>query len=93
MATQQIEINIPIFERNLKLFNKKGLRRAYTSVYNHASEYLVVPPLCTFNVPREKIGDEIGRYVVGIITDDRPQYSVFVVRCEYIERQSVRKIK
>lgn len=45
MATQQIEINIPIFERNLKLFNKKGLRRAYTSVYNHASEYLVVPPL------------------------------------------------
>ena len=54
---------------------------------------LVVPPLSTFNVPREKIGDEIGRYVVGIISDDRPQYSVFVVRCEYIERQSVRKIK
>ncbi len=42
---KQIEINIPIFERNLKLFNKKGLRRAYSSVLTHSSEYMVVPPL------------------------------------------------
>lgn len=45
MATKQIEINIPIFERNLKLFNKKGLRRAYTSVLSHKKEYLDVAPL------------------------------------------------
>jgi 5'(3')-deoxyribonucleotidase len=43
MAT--VEINIPIFERNLKLFNKKGLRRSYASVLNRYSEYLQIPPL------------------------------------------------
>lgn len=42
---KQIEINIPIFERNLKLFNKKGLRRAYSSVESHATEYMDIPPL------------------------------------------------
>lgn len=42
---QKIEIDVPIFERNLKVFNKKGLRRSYQSVLNHYSEYLLVPPL------------------------------------------------
>lgn len=45
MATKQIEIDIPIFERNLKLFNRKGLRRTYVSVINHKKEYMEVPPL------------------------------------------------
>lgn len=40
-----VEINIPIFERNLKLFNKKGLRRSYTSILSRYSEYLQIPPL------------------------------------------------
>ena len=45
MAVQQIEINIPIFERNLKLFSKKGLRRTYSSVEKHSKEYMDVAPL------------------------------------------------
>ena len=45
MAVQQIEINIPIFERNLKLFNKKGLRRTFSSVEKHSKEYMEVAPL------------------------------------------------
>ena len=51
-----------------------------------------IPSLSTFNVPREQIGEEIGRYVIGLMSGDRPQYSVFVVRCSYIERDSVRKL-
>ena len=49
MATQQIEIDIPIFERNLKLFNNKGLRRSFSSVINHKKEYMVIPPLSSSN--------------------------------------------
>ena len=41
----QVEIDVPIFERNLKIFNKKGLRRTYSSVESHFTEYLIVPPL------------------------------------------------
>lgn len=42
-----VEINIPIFERNLKIYNGKGLRRAYTSVENRYKEYLDVKPLAS----------------------------------------------
>ena len=49
MATKQIEIDIPIFERNMKLYNKKGLRRSFTSVVNHKKEYMVIPPLSSSN--------------------------------------------
>lgn len=42
-----VEINIPIFERNLKLYNRKGLRRSYTSVMDRYNEYLEIPPLAS----------------------------------------------
>ena len=51
------------------------------------------PPLSTFNVPREQIGDEIGLYINRLIQNDRPQYSEFIIRCDFIERESIRKIK
>jgi len=60
---------------------------------NIRTDIRVIPTLSTFNVPREQIGEEIGRYVIGLTTGDRPQYSVFVVRCSYIERDSVRKME
>ena len=50
------------------------------------------PPLSTFNVPREQIGDEIGLYIVRLTRDDKPQYSEFIIRCEFVERASIRKI-
>ena len=42
-----VEINIPIFERNLKVYNGKGLRRSYTSVEGRYKEYLDVKPLAS----------------------------------------------
>lgn len=42
---QKVEIDIPIFERNLKIYNKKSLRRSFSSVEAHCHEYLIVPPL------------------------------------------------
>ena len=51
------------------------------------------PPLSTFNVPREQIGDEIALYINRLMQDDKPQYSEFVIRCDFIERKSIRKIR
>lgn len=50
------------------------------------------PSLSTFNVPREQIGDEIGLYINRLMQNDRPQYSEFVIRCDFIERDSLRRI-
>lgn len=51
------------------------------------------PTLSTFNVPREQIGDEVGLYIVRLTQDDKPQYSEFIIRCDFIERDSIRKIE
>lgn len=50
------------------------------------------PSLSTFNVPREQIGDEIGLYLTRLLKNDRPQYSEFIIRCDFIERDSIRRI-
>ena len=39
------EISLQVFERNAKIFNKKGLRRSYISIPERYQEYVVVPPL------------------------------------------------
>ena len=50
------------------------------------------PSLSTFNVPREQIGDEVGLYIIRLKQDNKPQYSEFSIRCDFIERDSVRKL-
>ena len=50
------------------------------------------PPLSTFNVPREEIGEEIALYINRLMQKDKPQYSEFVIRCDFIERESIRRI-
>ena len=59
---------------------------------NIKNDWLVLPPLCTFNVPREQLGDEIGHYLVSLFEENSLKYSELVIRCEYIDRDSVRKI-
>jgi len=39
------EINLSLFERNAKIYNKKGLRRTFSSIPTHASEYVPTEPL------------------------------------------------
>ena len=39
------EISLSLFERNAKIFNKKGLRRTFSSIYNHVQEYVPTEPL------------------------------------------------
>ena len=51
-----------------------------------------LPSLSTFNVPREQIGDEIGLYIIRLTQEDKPQYSEFAIRCDFIERDSIRKL-
>ena len=51
-----------------------------------------IPSLSTFNVPREQIGDEIGGYIVRLTQENKPQYSEFTIRCDFIERDSIRRI-
>lgn len=50
------------------------------------------PTLSTFNVPREQIGDEIGLYIIRLKQEDKPQYSEMTIRCDFIERESIRKV-
>ena len=50
------------------------------------------PSLSTFNVPREEIGDEIALYINRLIQNNKPQYSEFVIRCNFIERDSIKEI-
>jgi len=52
----------------------------------------VIPTLSTFNVPREQIGDEIGLYIIRLTQENKPQYSEFTIRCDFIERDSVRRL-
>lgn len=59
---------------------------------NIKNDTLMYPSLCTFNVPREQLGDEIGHYLVSLFEENSIKYSELVIRCEYIERDSVRKI-
>ena len=39
------EINISLFERNAKIYNRKGLRRAFSSISTHVTEYVPTEPL------------------------------------------------
>ena len=50
------------------------------------------PSLSTFNVPREQIGDEIGLYIVRLTQDNKPQYSELIIRCDFIERDSIKRL-
>lgn len=51
------------------------------------------PALSTFNVPREEIGDEIGLYIIRLLQDDKPQFAEITIRCDFVERESIRKIE
>lgn len=59
---------------------------------NVASGRYASPSLSTFNVPREQIGDEIGLYIIRIKQDNKLQFSELIIRCDYIERDSVKKL-
>ena len=50
------------------------------------------PSLSTFNVPREQIGDEIGLYIIRLTQENKPQYSEIVIRCNFVERDSIKRI-
>ena len=52
----------------------------------------VTPTLSTFNVPREQIGDEIGLYIIRLTQENKPQYSEFTIRCDFIERDSIKRL-
>ncbi len=51
------------------------------------------PPITTFNVPREQLGVEIARYLSNSLSNNQAQYSQIVIRCEFIERESVKSIE
>ena len=50
------------------------------------------PQLSTFNIPRQEIGEEVAKYVANSIKSHQIAYSQIVIRCNYIERESNRKI-
>ncbi len=41
------EISLSVYERNVKTFNRKGLRRTFSSIASHSHEYIGLPPLGT----------------------------------------------
>lgn len=40
-----VEINIDLFEKNAKVYNRKGLKRTYSSFIKHEGEYISQRPL------------------------------------------------
>ena len=53
---------------------------------------LMTPALSTFNIPRQQLGEEVARYVTNVLKYNRIKLSQVVVQCDYIERNSNRKI-
>ena len=49
---------------------------------------VATPALSTFNIPRQEIGEEVGRYVANSIKSRQISLSQIVVRCDFIERDS-----
>jgi hypothetical protein len=43
------EISLSLYERNVKIYNRKGLRRTFSSIASHSNEYVSMPPLGTTN--------------------------------------------
>lgn len=50
------------------------------------------PRLSTFNVPREELGKEVANYLLGMFSERQLQFSQIVIRCAYIQKDSVRKL-
>lgn len=50
----------------------------------------VNPKLTTFNIPLKQLGIEAADYLINVIEKRRLDCSEIVVRCEYIERNSVK---
>ncbi len=42
-----VELSLSAYERNVKNYNRKGLRRQFYSIYTHSSEYVAVPPIAS----------------------------------------------
>ena len=40
-----VELSLSAYERNVKNYNRKGLRRQFYSIYTHSSEYIANPPI------------------------------------------------
>lgn len=53
---------------------------------------IMTPSLSTFNIPRQELGEEVGKYVANSIKSHQIKLSQIVVRCEFIERDSNIKI-
>jgi len=49
------------------------------------------PKLTTFNIPRVELGREVAEYTIHAIENKKLQYSQIVIRCEFVERDSVKK--
>lgn len=58
---------------------------------NIKNDAIMVPALSTFDVPREQLGEQIGHYLVSLFQENSLHYSELIIRCEYVERESVRK--
>ena len=53
---------------------------------------LMTPPLSTFNIPRQQLGEEVARYVTNVLNYNRIKLSQVVVQCDYIERNSNKEL-
>lgn len=51
------------------------------------------PKLSTFDIPLKEIGDEAAGYLIKVLQKNKINYAEVVVRCEFIERESVKEIK
>jgi len=49
------------------------------------------PKLTTFDIPRVELGKEVAEYVLKATENNKLQYSQIVIRCEFIERDSVKR--
>lgn len=53
---------------------------------------ILYPELTTCNVPRKLIGEEAAKYLIDAINQDPQKYSSISLKCEFIERNSVRNL-
>jgi len=57
---------------------------------NIADSLTAKPKLSTFDIPLKQIGVVAAEYVINLIKKDDITFSEIVVRCDYIERESVK---
>ncbi len=79
----------------LKTVKEMGLRVpediSIVGFDNTIESTIVTPELTTVDIPREKMGEEAGKFLIEAIETGKIPYTSLVINCDIVKRQSVKE--